>query len=199
MNKLIISIISLFFVNVLLTWNVHYQGKKFYDDRITNGKVTPKVYDIGMKYIPDISSNIKIIYLIDTISILIPLTIYLINKGVFLRFLSANLYIYTIRLIFLNLTILPKDKSCDDNLFNINNMIFGHCYDKIFSGHFATVFLGSLYLIKYKYINNLFLIAFLNVIYAILIIATRSHYTVDIAVSIFVTYCIFNHFESNRQ
>jgi hypothetical protein len=195
MNKTIISIILLFFVNVLLTWNVHYQGKKFYDTRINDGKVTPKVYDIGMKYIPDISSNIKIIYLIDTISILIPLTIYLINKGVFLRFITVNLYIYTIRLVFLNLTILPKDKNCDDNSFNINNMFFGHCYDKIFSGHFAIVFLASLYLFKYRYINNILLIAFLNVVYAILIIATRSHYTVDIAVS----YCIFNHFESNRQ
>ena len=189
-----LKIITLFIIGTLLTYNVHYQGRTFYNSRIEQGKTTPKIFDIGMKYIPNVSDNQTLTVIADIIPLFLPF-ILLRNTPQLKNFVYMSTYILLIRYIFLNLTILPKDKSCKDESFTIKNIIVGHCYDKIFSGHFATVYLLGLFLYEYKIVNNIWLIGGVEFLYAMLLIGLRYHYTIDIAVAIVVTQLIFSSFK----
>jgi hypothetical protein len=71
-------------------------------------------------------------------------------------------------------------------------MFRGGCYDKIFSGHFGITFLMTLLLYDNGYINQ-FVAILVNFLNAILILLTRSHYTIDIIVSIFVVIIIYQN------
>jgi hypothetical protein len=193
MDKKIINIYTLILVllvlHISLAYNVHNEGKTFYDNRIKDGKTNQKVYDIGMKYIPDMSEN-KILENIANWIVVILILVFR-NVKLLIKFIKLILIIIMIRHIFTTLTILPKDKNCKDDKFDTSNLIFGHCYDKIFSGHYASVLLIFLIAYDMKLLTNIgFMIANL-VIYAILLIALRFHYTIDIAVSIIVTTFVF--------
>lgn len=180
-------------LNTIISYSVYYQGKTYYDRRMQNGKTTQKIYDIGMKYVPDKSDNKTLLLIIDLIPILLPLLI-LWNSGHIKDYYYILGNILLIRLIFTTLTILPKNKKCDDSEFTIKNAIWGHCYDKIFSGHFASVFLVVLFVYKYKiFTDRLIMILFL-ISYAILIISVRYNYTIDIAVAFIVTELVFNYY-----
>jgi len=91
--------------------------------------------------------------------------------------------IYFIRSILTLITVLPKSSNCDYNL----DMAFinGGCYDKIFSGHTALIFILTLVLQKYKIIDFATLII-LNIINVSIILLTRTHYTIDVIVSFLV-------------
>lgn len=169
--------IFLILIQIFIVFHVHNTGKNFYNNRIKQNKTTPKIYDIGEKYIPDLSHVYQLHILLNMISIL-PLCF---GTDVFNEFLLYFTTIILIRHIFISVTILPKNKNCDDKNLDISNFLFGHCYDKIFSGHYATIALLSLILLKYGY-NKIFLIL-LNILTAFLIIATRSHYSIDILVA----------------
>lgn len=184
MNRLI----SLFIITTLLSYNVYVEGKQFYSQRIKNGKTEPKLYDIGFKYIPNLSENKILSFFNNFIPIL--LVLILLKGPLMLIFSNIFLHITLLRAVFINLTILPKDKSCNDN--NSMNIIFGHCYDKIFSGHFSSMILLSLILYKYSVYTNVAILTSSLVLYGIFIIAIRAHYTVDLGVSVLATYTVFN-------
>jgi hypothetical protein len=182
--------IMLILVHMFLTYNVHEQGKRYYDNRIKKGKVIPKVYDIGMKYIPDLSEKKILEHIVNGIALILPLVF---GRKVFVIYIQMSIYMYFIRHIFNTMTILPKDKKCKDDSFGWSNYIFGHCYDKIFSGHFASVLLVLLIAYDQKLITSRWISYIFITIYAILLIAIRYHYTVDIAVSVVVTLLIYNN------
>lgn len=186
----LLTILFLLIFNIILSYNVHYQGKTFYDSRIQQGKVTPKVYDIGMKYIPDYSDNDMLAFITNAIPVILPI-IMLYKTPYLLKFYYILTYVFILRHIFLHLTILPKYKYCKDDSYTLENVFLGHCYDKIFSGHFAFMSLLALFLYKYNIYTNLWGLGAGLSIYAIFIIALRYHYTIDMAVSMLATYFVF--------
>jgi len=167
-------------------------GQKYYDSRICNRKTTPKVYDILHKYLPDLSDNNFLGPLKDIYVLVLSLAPFLFFKESGFNTLKEYLILYCFiiltRSIFINLTILPKNKNCENN----GDLIHG-CYDKIFSGHFATLFLATLIFYKHGLITNTFWLSFVNIVNVLLIILTRSHYTSDIAVSFIVTLLFFTN------
>lgn len=186
-NIYIVILLILYFV---LTYNVHLQGKVFYTGRIQAGKVNPKIYDIGMKYIPDLSKHIGLEYLAHAIPFILPL---IFGKMVLVAFLQLILYVHIVRMVFIHLTILPKHKYCDDTTFSIQNLVLGHCYDKVFSGHFATVALAVMIAYGADIFSHIWIPILMLTLYAILIIALRFHYTVDIAVAVLVAYVVYSN------
>jgi hypothetical protein len=178
----------LIIIHMFLAYNVHEQGKKYYDNRIKNRKIIPKVYDIGMKYIPDLSQEKILENIVNMIALILP---FMFGSKVLIIYIQLSIYMYFIRHIFNMMTILPKDKKCKDDSFGLINYIFGHCYDKIFSGHFASACLVVLIAYDQKIIRNTWIWYIFLTMYAISLIAIRYHYTVDIAVSIVVTLLIY--------
>lgn len=144
-----------------------------------------KVFDLGMKYIPNYSSNRFIHFFVDILPIILPI-ILLSGTQHFIKFYYIISYIIITRQIFINLTVFPKNIKCD----NINRS------QKVFSGHFSTMFLLVLFLYEYKIFTNVYILAISLLIYAISIIMIRSHYTVDLAIAIVVTQLFFQNLKN---
>jgi hypothetical protein len=188
MHKILlyIGIIALHFLMVYL---VHMTGSKFYNNRIYHNKTNPKVFDIGEKYLLDLHNIKWVRYLVDFIAALSPL---IFGITVALEHARFMIIILAIRHIFTLVTILPKHKKCDDSRFGIREVFVGHCYDKIFSGHFSSLFLLCLILLK-QGIVSIPLVTVVLFIYGSLLICIRYHYTVDILVAFVVTLLVFQN------
>lgn len=195
MKYIVLAIISIIYISfhIYLTNHVQETGDEFYNNRIENKKVVPKVYDIMHKYIPYWEDNLGIGNSICLIS-LIPL--FYVNKAqIYFDFIILLLIINLIRDITINVTILPKDKFCDNS--KIHNLLYsftGGCYDKIFSGHFAFILLLSLLYNSYNVIKNIPFLVLWNVLNAFIILMIRSHYTIDIIVSLFICLGVYNEY-----
>jgi len=171
------------------------EGEKFYKDRISNNKVNPKVYDIMHKYLPEIKKYEWINNGIILIA-LIPLFMES-NLQLYLDFSLLLLVVNFIRDITINLTILPKNKNCElDNISEVYKQLAGGCYDQIFSGHFAFVYLLSLIYYNNNIITNIPFLVIYNLLNSFVILTTRSHYTIDIVVSYFI--CTLVYMQYNK-
>ena len=105
------------------------------------------------------------------------------------EFLAKFLIIMLIRSFTIISTILPKHENCEDK-FSIREFFLGGCYDKIFSGHASFILLLTLLYYR-EHIIGLVPLLGINIINCLLILATRSHYTVDILLAVFVTTTIY--------
>lgn len=159
---------------------LHLENKSeiFYDN--IKLKKKSKIYDI-------VHNNIKSTRNLYTIVNIFPFILIGVACFIDLKLLYTILGflvpILIFRLLVINITILPKDKKCD---IKKNSCIYtGGCYDKVYSGHFAVIFISLLVLYTNKYINIFTLTALLT-ISGLLIITSRSHYTIDILVSFLV-------------
>lgn len=83
-----------------------------------------------------------------------------------------------------------KERSDENNLLNY---LIGHNYDKIFSGHTGVMLICILITITNDLVNktNQIIISILGVIYSILILLTRQHYTVDVLLSYMIIIPIY--------
>lgn len=180
----------LILLHLLMVNYVHNTGSSFYNNRIAQQKITPKVYDIGIKYTPNLSDNTVLIYLSHFLAIVLPL---MFGESVLKTYIQYWIVIYIIRYLFNSITILPKDKTCDDNNFSFTNYITGHCYDKIFSGHFASGVLLSLILYNKGIVTSIPLLVILNSLNAFLILSLRFHYSIDLLVAILVTVIVYQN------
>jgi hypothetical protein len=174
---LVITIISSNYIS-------HLIGSNFYKEIPTSYKIHDLLHDI----LPDIN---KYHYIIDIIAfiIIIPAFIYF-NSDLSIEFLTKFLIIMLIRSFTIISTVLPKYERCDET-FTLRSFFLGGCYDKIFSGH--TSFTLLLTLMYYREdIINLPTLYVTNILNMLLIIATRSHYTIDVLIAFFVTLTIFN-------
>jgi len=145
------------------------------------------------KYLPYWKNNDWLNNLIILIT-LIPL-FYTNNKNMYFDFVALLLIVNILRDIIINITILPKDKNCDPQKYSfMYSTVFGACYDKIFSGHFAFVFLLTLLYNSYSVITNVPLLVLWNIFNALAILIIRSHYTIDIVVSFLVCYTVFTEY-----
>jgi hypothetical protein len=181
-------IVFIFFIiylifHIYIFDNLETTANNYYSTRIINKKTTPKVYDIGHKFLPNLYEYNNIHHII-TIIFLLPI---LFNFNMLKEFLGYWIVIFIIRAVTTMVTILPKYKECKSE-----NEIFGGCYDKIFSGHFASVFLATLLYLKYSWINLPTLILF-NFINSIGILLSRSHYTIDLIVALFITLFVYQN------
>lgn len=182
MNVFIFFVIYVIF-HIYMSNNLENIGGQYYDTRQKNNKTTPKVYDITHKFLPNLYKYYNLSHIV-TIIFMIPL---LFNFNMLEEFLGYWIVIFIIRTITTLVTILPKYKEC-----KTDDQIFGGCYDKIFSGHFASVFLATLLYVKYGWIKmpTLILINFIN---SIGILLTRSHYTIDLIVALFITLFVYQN------
>jgi len=104
-----------------------------------------------------------------------------------------------LRSITTNLTLIPNLKNRysykRSNPYDLRNYFFGHNCDKIFSGHISIILIIILITISKKLIPN-FLILFLiffKLIYILLILLSKQHYSIDIFLSYIITipiYCV---------
>ena len=177
-------ILTMFLTTFLTTYFTRFLDKnteEYYKNRTHK---YPKIYDIGHKYLPNLTKYEYISHLY-----VLFFSIFFLLPNIFKEFVGFIIPIFLIRLITIHLTILPKNEECNiDNEFKV----FGGCYDKIFSGHFSVVFLITLLLQKHKYISLLWAFI-LNIINILLILTTRSHYIIDIVVAFFVTLFIYQN------
>lgn len=161
-------------------------GEDYYQNRVQRKKKHPKVYDVMHKILPNMS-KFNIYHDILTMIFIVPI---LFNVNILKEYLGYWLVIFMFRTILINLTILPKNKDCVVKKKGMN--LVKTCYDKIFSGHFSSVFLAVLLYIKYGWIN-VYQGAVLCIIVSTNILLTRSHYTVDIIVAILVCVIVFQN------
>jgi hypothetical protein len=166
------------FVNIYLDT----VGKDHYDD-------DTRVYDLCHTYLPNYE---KYEFIGNIYIIIILLFVFKSSKYISIIFdlIAFIIPIYFIRSILTLITVLPKSSECNYN--QSFAFINGGCYDKIFSGHSAFLFILTLLLNKYKIINFATLII-LNIINVSIILLTRTHYTIDVIVSFLVCYIIYTN------
>lgn len=185
MNKMLIIVTLILYLIYSHFINKYLDiiGKDHYNDEI-------RIYDLCHTYLPNYEKYefIGNIYIV----ILLLFILYKPSKTISIVFdlISFIIPIYFIRSILTLINVLPKSSECNYNphLAFIN----GGCYDKIFSGHSAFVFILTLLLNKYKIINFATLIIF-NIINVSIILLTRTHYTIDIIVSFLVSYLMYSN------
>lgn len=188
-----LKLILFFAINTLFSYITFKNGNDFYQQRVSDKKTNPKVFDIAHKYFPDLTDNPYLLIVLNTIVVLSP---FIVHYGMGYKILDEYIYyfliIYFVRMIMMNVTILPKIKSCNID-FDLISLFNGHCYDKIFSGHFASIFLLVLIIYKNNIYTNIPVLSIFSIFNALLILLTRSHYTIDIIVaSIVVMFVYFN-------
>ena len=101
-------------------------------------------------------------------------------------------------MITLIVTLLPKSDKLCKIAPTIMNYISGHCYDKIFSGHTLFTILAVLIMSEFKIIKpqNINMMWLLQIIYAILIILSKNHYTIDVLLAYLIVIPIFHHIKN---
>ena len=180
----VIAVIILVYTMICnnLQYRLENKSEVFYED--VKLKQKSKIYDIIHQNLPSLRNLSTIVDIIPFIPLII---IFFIDLNLFYRVIGLLGTIFIVRMFIIHLTILPKDKKCD---IKKSSVYSGGCYDKVYSGHFAVVFTCLLFLYKNNYIN-IFTLVSLSIITALLIITSRSHYTIDIFVSflmVIITY-----------
>jgi hypothetical protein len=92
--------------------------------------------------------------------------------------------------LFFSVTLLP-----DSSQMCAVSTHIGSCFDLIFSGHSAIMYLCVHIINSYFYISRTvyFLFHFLNLFTCLFIILCRNHYTIDVVISIIMTHFICNY------
>jgi hypothetical protein len=162
-------------------------------DRILNNNISQlPLYDIIHNHTYDLG---KYKYIPDYIAIIFFLPLLMSdNYNTIKYFLNIAAVISILRSCTILVTDLPKsDINCNNDKLSSYNMVFGHCYDKIFSGHVAYTLLALLVARSYNILDNDQTIIFmlLHIIYSLFIIISRCHYTVDVLLSYFITIPLF--------
>ena len=106
------------------------------------------------------------------------------------EFFYKFLLILILRAIIAVSTILPKHEKCEVK-YDIQFILEGGCYEKLFSGHTAIVTLLTLMFAREKYIS-LSSFWILNGVNMALIILTHAHYTADVLLGFIITYLVYD-------
>jgi hypothetical protein len=177
-------------IHVMCSYAVVYFGEQFYRDRFEKCP-RPKVFDLTHKVLPNLSNHKVLHGLYDVIAAMLLVSPLVLNMTVF--------YLYWFLLVAIRgltnlVTILPKDKDCNPaDYAGLKQLFLGHCYDKIYSGHFATATLFGILLHQaYPKQVSLWMVISALVLYALLILATRAHYTIDLVVSVFAVLAVLH-------
>jgi hypothetical protein len=162
-------------------------------DTFYNNKNNPEVYDVLHKILPNYDQKD---WLTDYMALIafIPLILNF-NQEFMLEFIGFIIVVYLIRDVIINLTILPKHINCSIKKEKMSHYEYfiGGCYDKIFSGHFSLTMMLTLLYYTYGYVTNIPLLVGWNLINGLIIISTRSHYTIDVVMAMFVCLTVFTN------
>ena len=181
--KIVVFYIIVLIIHSILMYLCDINGQNFYKNN-TN----IKIYDIAHQKLPNLSNN-SLLRVSMNLYILY-LFILICSNNLIYEFLTIHSIFLILRGISINITILPKDNNCNNNLDLFTKLLEGHCYDKIFSGHFGITFIMNMLLYKKNIISlNYFILGL--IIIALIILLIRSHYTIDVFVSFIVCYLIF--------
>lgn len=187
----VLIVIILATLHILASSHVEKVGEEYYSERIANNKTNPKVYDIAHKYIPYTQSlefSSEVFLFICTLPLLFSW-----NYQLFEDFLSYYVIVMGLRALFITSTILPKDKTCADDRNPLLCTFTGGCYDKIFSGHFAFLYILSLLYYQYGVITSIPVLVGANLLNAYFILSSRAHYSIDLIVAFFVVSFVFTN------
>lgn len=143
------------------------------------------LYDLS-QFLPNFSDYSEISHIF-TASTGLPL-LATMNIKIITEFIGLFITVSFVRDILMNTTILPKIEGVPDN-----HSLFGGAYDKMFSNHTSFVFLLTLIYYKHGIITNISVLVLTNVVNVVLILLTRSHYTMDTLVSFFVVLTVFQN------
>ena len=176
-------VIALIYLHIMIVDHVHETGNTCYKD------TDVEIYDLGYKYIPNLRNNVYVNVLMYYV---MPIVVLCFGMDVFVEFMEYFIIIVFVRHFFNAVTIFPSIKECDDSgISKLRKYTIGHCYDKIFSGHFAITVLMAL--ILYDKGVNKWILILLNVCNAFLILARRAHFTIDLLVSMVVVSYIYQN------
>lgn len=151
---------------------------------------SPPLYDLIQVYLPNLQAYRIIPEILHVIPVIF-LTAYVVyfwHITCLYEFLFKHGSLMLLRGILFSVTLLP-DSSRMCHLTNY----FGGCFDLIFSGHSTIMFLCTLLLVKHfplwNFTKN---ILYVNVaITSSLIVLCRNHYTIDVIISLLLTYLTF--------
>lgn len=183
--KCMLLFVIIVFCIIINRSNLHYleiRSEKFYQNK-SNSK---KVFDLFHNLLPHIE---KWEYASDVLFILVFLFMAFKNLNLVYTAVGYLIAIIIVRTLFVNLTVLPKNEICS---IHDSSSFRGGCYDKIFSGHYAGTLLMTILLYNHHYINTMWLFM-INIVNALVILISRNHYTVDIVVSIFVVFIVYQN------
>jgi len=124
-----------------------------------------------------------------------------VNRAFMTEFIIKLCIIILLRSVTIISTMLPrnnKTNSVDDDYNSLSlfdKIISGGFYDKGFSGHFAIGLLLTLMMFKYNIVKmslwSVILFMILNMLHLFILSITRSHYTIDMLVSLYATLLVF--------
>jgi hypothetical protein len=159
-------------------------GKAHYED---SGKT--KLMDIGHLIVPRISAPT---WALDAASMssMLPLTWAPDPFAVVLEFLPMFLTLMVLRALTTVSTILPKDRECISSQHGLQQMVTGHCYDKVFSGHLTFVLLWGLVFVSRGLVSKTVFAVYAGA-FVTLLLAIRAHYTVDLIIAAALTSGMF--------
>ena len=187
MNKIrcLILFIIVFILFLANNYNLNFIeniGESFYS---TNHDF-PKIYDILHENCMHVD---KFEYASDIIGLILIITLIFLDINMFYNYLGFIIVIFIIRIFTNIVTILPKNNLC---ITETGWSFRGGCFDKLFSGHFSSVFIATLLLYKNNYIN-IILLVLINLINSLFIILSRNHYTIDIVMAFFVSLFVYQN------
>lgn len=186
----ILGFVCSFFSNMLIS----FLGDKHYSE---NGHV----FDLGFKLFPKMDDQ-----LVDLLVLGAPFLYVYLRKtlksskipGFWREVILIFGLVLCLRVATTMSTILPMDEDyeadenskCSFKDYTIRNYLFGGCYDKIFSGHISFVMVLCLTAVRHGVINKREAGAIV-LFSSFIIISTRSHFTVDVVLGIFLSFAVF--------
>ncbi len=168
---------------------LHARAKVHFRDPLNE-----KILDLGFELLPDLTDYELFVDALDVILILG--TFYLVpssSKVPFLwEYFEKFLLLIAIRSVTTHLTVFPQTKKCSNQELGFLTYARGHCWDFFFSGHASVIFLWTAMLITKGYASGAVALGVIacNALVAILIVASKAHYSCDVVMALFVTYFV---------
>lgn len=155
------------------------------------------LYDIVQRNFPNLQRYRIIPEILHVIPVII-LLLYIIMGNSSASTKAVNKFLIThgplmaLRGIFFSVTLLP-----DSSEMCLESGHIGSCFDLIFSGHSTIMLLCTMIISEFFNISTLFysILMVKNLITCFMIILCRNHYTIDVLISIFMTYFIYHFSE----
>lgn len=163
---------------------VYNTGKNFYKN-----KEDQRIYDVSHKHLPNYF-HYKFLKDLWILLLLFPIFLSDHPKLILREIFGFAVVLVVLRSVTTAVTILPKTDSRCDSENRINWM--GSCYDCIFSNHTAIGFVVTLILL-HNDVLTLPALFFYNFINILLILSTRSHYTVDVIFALIITLFVYQN------
>ena len=104
--------------------------------------------------------------------------------------LKALIIVISMRIITAYVTVLPKSTK---GVCKFDGII-GGCHDKMYSGHMSVNVLASIAIIKIFGTDVILPVLMTNILSAIMIVASRDHYTVDVILATIISILVGNKY-----